>query len=127
MCRKIGTSPLGFVYAEIIWYRSVPAPYPEKFYFSLQIIHICHKPFGNAGLSSERCSDRFIFSRRAAEYSEEPQSVIYFDVELTRVLRVYLIPKGVRNIALTNFSAKSEPSRTLGGKTRKFRRHIFER
>ena len=29
------------------------------------------------------------FSRRAAEYSEEPQSVIYFDVELTRVLRVY--------------------------------------
>ena len=69
-------------------------PYPEKFYFSLQIYHICHKPFAHRGLRSERCSDRFIFSRRAAEYSEEPQSVIYFDVKLTRVLRVYLIPKG---------------------------------
>ena len=30
-------------------------------------------------------------------------------------------------MALTNFSTKSEPSRTLGGKTRKFRRHVFER
>ena len=30
-------------------------PYPEKFYFSLQIYHICHKPFGKqqgTGVSS---------------------------------------------------------------------------